>query len=179
MSAIAGGDEHLVLVGIMGSGKTSVGRVLARRLGRSLVDTDDEIERATGRTVREIWKADGEAAFRVLETDVLRRALATPTPAVIAAAGGVVIDAVNRELLRSSAAFVGWLRVEPEQVVARATGGSHRPLLDDDPLGRLQAMATERADWYADVADVTIDVGSRDVDAVAAAVLAALEEHAR
>ena len=84
-------DGHLVLVGMMGTGKTTVGTVLAQRLGRPLIDSDAEVEARTGRTVREIFETDGEAAYRALETEALVDALASPVPAVIAAAGGVVL----------------------------------------------------------------------------------------
>jgi shikimate kinase len=82
---------HVVLVGLMGTGKTTTGRILARRLRRRLLDSDQLVEARTGRTVREIFEADGEDAYRTLETAALLDALAEPEPAVIAAAGGVVI----------------------------------------------------------------------------------------
>ena len=89
MSACAG--KHIVLVGMMGAGKSSVGRVLARKLHRPLLDSDELIEERTGRTVREIWVSDGEAAFRAIETATLIAILGDDEPAVVAAAGGVVL----------------------------------------------------------------------------------------
>lgn len=157
-------DVHLVLVGLMGSGKSTCGRLAAERLGREFVDTDDVIEAAEGRTVREIWLADGEPAFRRLEQQVLLDALRAETPAVIAAAGGVVLDADNRRALVESPALVAWLFAAPEALVDRVTGGGHRPLLDDDPAATLAAMAEERAALYAEVADVTIDVSEQRVE---------------
>jgi len=164
---------HLVLVGLMGTGKSTVGRRVAATLGRPFLDSDELIEQATGRTVRQIWRTDGESAFRVLETDVLRRALASETPAVIAAAGGVVLSAANRDALNDADATVVWLSADPEVLITRATRGVHRPLLDDDPEAALRAMAVERADLYRAVADVTIDVSDREVDDVVQTVLAA------
>ena len=149
---------HLVLVGLMGTGKSTVGRRVAATLGRPFLDSDELIEQATGRTVRQIWRTDGESAFRVLETDALRGALASEPPAVIAAAGGVVLSAANRDALNDADATVVWLSADPEVLINRATRGVHRPLLDDDPEAALRAMAVERADLYRAVADVTIDV---------------------
>jgi hypothetical protein len=106
-------DGHLVLVGMMGTGKTTVGTVLARRLGRPLIDSDAEVEARTGRTVREIFETDGEAAYRPLETEALLDALTSAAPAVIAAAGGVVLSATNRQALKEHAGLVVWLRADP------------------------------------------------------------------
>jgi shikimate kinase len=163
---------HIVLVGLMGTGKTTVGRRVAAATHRPFLDSDELIETATGRTVRDIWRAEGEAAFRVLETAELRCALASEEPSVIAAAGGVVLAPANREALRAADATVVWLTADPSTLVARARRGGHRPLLDDDPEGTLATMAAERADLYREIADVVIDVGSRRVDEVVAEVLA-------
>lgn len=162
--------RHVVLVGLMGTGKTTVGRVLARRLGRPFIDSDEQVEARTGRTVREIWSEDGEAAFRRLEAEALREALAAAVPSVIAAAGGVVLDRGNRAMLRNGAT-VAWLRAEPEELVVRATGDRHRPLLDGDPLAVLRRMAADRAPLYAEVADVVVEIGTAVDPARAAGAL--------
>ena len=91
-----GADQHLVFVGMMAVGKTTVARAAAEKLARPLFDSDVMIEARTGRTVREIFADEGEPAFRALETDALNAALASAVPAVIAAAGGVVMSAGNR-----------------------------------------------------------------------------------
>jgi shikimate kinase len=157
----------------MGSGKTTVGRLLAARLGRPFLDSDQEIEARTGRTVRDVFAADGEPAFRALEAEVLAEALASDPPAVVAAAGGTVLAAENRRRMDASGTVV-WLRAEPDVLVARAATGTHRPLLDDDPAGVLATMATDRERLYREVADVEVEVGGRDPDAVADEILAAL-----
>ncbi len=164
-------DEHLVFVGMMGVGKSTVARVVADRLDRRLVDSDSVIERREGRTVRDIFAQDGEAAFRALETEVLLEALASAEPLVIAAAGGVVLSERNRAALKDSGAKVVWLCADPATLVERVRGGGHRPLLDEDPAGTLQRMFREREALYRDVADAIVLVDNRSVSEVVEAVL--------
>jgi shikimate kinase len=164
-------DQHLVLVGLMGSGKTTVGRLAAERLGRQVIDSDAVIERLTGRTVREIFATDGEEAFRAFETAALLDALASPEPAVIAAAGGVVLREENRVALKRANAKVVWLCATPALLVERAATGGHRPLLDDDPAGTLQRMHTQREKLYREVADAIVVVDNRTPADVVEAVL--------
>jgi shikimate kinase len=167
--------RHIVLVGMMGSGKTTVGRLLAERLHRPFFDSDELVEAATGRTVREIWLAEGEAAYRVLEEEALRDALASPDPAVIAAAGGVVLSAANRAVLTSSGDRVVWLRADPAVLVDRvrptAVGG-HRPLLGDDPDAAIRRLDAVRAPLYREVAGEIVEVGGHPPDAIVDGLLA-------
>lgn len=162
---------HLVLVGMMGVGKSTVGRMVAAELGRPLFDSDDMIEDRTRRTVREIWSTDGEAAFRELETETLVEALAEPEESVIAAAGGVVLSDRNREALQGADAHVVWLLADVDVLVERARNGMHRPLLDDDPEGMLRRMHVDRAPLYQEVADAIVSVDHRSAHDVAKAVL--------
>lgn len=164
-------DQHVVLVGMMGAGKSTVGRVLAARLGREVCDSDVMIEAQTGRTVREIFAAEGELAFRALETAALVDALADPQPRVIAAAGGVVLAEANRAALRASQAQVVWLSAHIDTLVARVLNGVHRPLLDGDPEAALRQLAAEREPLYREVADAIVSVDGRSVDEVVEAVL--------
>jgi shikimate kinase len=166
--------RHLVLVGMMGSGKTTVGHRLAARLDRPFFDSDEMIEAREGRTVRDIWLEDGEPVYRQMETEVLREALAAPVDSVVAAAGGVVLREENRRLLEAPDVFTVRLDADPEVLVARVGRQDHRPLLDDDPLGTLRRMAAEREDLYAEVADATIDVSKGRPDELADEVLAAV-----
>jgi shikimate kinase len=159
----------------MGTGKSTVGRIVAQRLQRDLVDTDSAVEARTGRTVRQIFSDPepdgGEAAFRKLESEVLAEALDSDPPVVIAAAGGVVLAAENRAALRRAAAKVVWLSADPSLLVSRAKAAGHRPLLDADPAGVLQAMAVARQPLYREVAHVVVSVDGRSPSEVADAVL--------
>ena len=161
---------------MMGSGKTSVGRALASRLSRPFVDSDEQIEARTGQTVKQIFAERGEAAFRAEESAVLEEALSSPTPAVVAAAGGAVLDPVNRRLIRAAgrSGLVVWLRADPavlaERVVPSVAAGGHRPLLEDDPAGALARLDAVRRPLYEEVADTAIDVDKRSVDDVVDAI---------
>jgi shikimate kinase len=166
--------RHIVLVGLMGVGKTTTGVRLAERLGRRLVDSDHLIEATTGQTVREIFADQGEPAFRALEEAALLEALAEPEPLVIAAAGGVVMSPANRAALCRAQAFVVWLQADLDVLAQRAVTDVHRPLLDDDPAGTLARMATDRAEWYAEVADVSVVTTDRTPDEVVDEVLGVL-----
>jgi shikimate kinase len=165
---------HVVLVGMMGAGKTTVGRIVAERLGRPFSDSDELVEARTGRTVRQISDDEGVPAYRILETQALLDALATPVPSVIAAAGGVVLSPTNRAALRSSDATVVWLKADPRLLVERVTSAGHRPLLEDDPAGTLQQMFREREHLYREVADLVVDIDGRDAADVVDVVLEAV-----
>ena len=164
-------DQHVVLVGLMGVGKSTVARSLGQRLGRPVVDSDAVIESQTGRTVRQIFEADGEEAFRTLETAALVDALASDVPLVIAAAGGVVLRAENRAALRASGAKVVWLSADVDTLVVRVRNGEHRPALDGDPAGTLRSMYETREPLYREVADVVVSVDGRSVSDVVEAIL--------
>jgi shikimate kinase len=149
--------DKVLLVGMMGSGKTTVGRLLAERLGWPHLDSDEIIEATTGRTVPEILRTDGEAAFRAEETKALAQAVTAEGPAVISVAGGAVLAAENRTRLRSAGPVV-WLRAEVATLAGRVGDGSSRPLLEGDPEGALRRLYAERLPLYAEVADVIVDV---------------------
>lgn len=151
---------HVVLVGLMGSGKTTVGRRLAVLLGCDFLDADQAVEEITDRTIAEIFEAEGEQGFRSIEADVLEELLEHHRPAVIATGGGVVLREDNRERLKRPDVTVVWLDARPSFLASRVEGRTHRPLLSgDEPahdvLARLHA---ERAPLYAAVADITVDV---------------------
>ena len=149
---------HIVLVGLSGSGKSSVGRRVAALLARPFRDVDDEIEQRAGRSVREIFAADGEPAFREVEADVMADLLGVDEPTVIAAGGGAVVTESTRKLLRQPDVFVVWLVASPQFLASRTRKKAHRPLLDDDPAEALARLLDERTAWYEEVADATVDV---------------------
>jgi len=159
---------------MMAVGKTSVGRRLAELRGWQFFDSDRQIEIMTGRTVADIWRTDGEPAFRRLEAQVLADALVSTTPRVIAAAGGTVLDGNNRRLMAQHHPVV-WLRAKPELLATRVGTGSHRPLLDEDPAGVLARLDAIRRPLYAEVADVVVDVDDLTPDQVVTCIEAALE----
>jgi shikimate kinase len=178
------GVGPIVLVGMMATGKTSVARQIAKRLGRRMYDSDAMITARTGRTVAQLFEAGGEPAFRALETDVLDEALDADPPGVVAAAGGVVLSPANRDRLRAvsrSGGVVVWLTADPAVLAARVHPGDHRPLLADDPAGTLARLSAERGPLYTEVADRTVDTGKvpfgRMVDEVLDAVRAVARGH--
>ena len=162
---------HLVLVGMMGAGKSTVGRLLGDRMRRPFLDSDELIEAETGRTVAQIFADDGEAAFRAIETDVLTQMLDRDEAAVIAAAGGAVLDAANRAHMRARGTVV-WLRVDASLLTERVKSGDHRPLLDHDPAATLARLAHEREGLYREVAHEIVDVDDLSPKEVADRVLA-------
>ncbi len=159
--------RQIVLVGLMGSGKTTVGRLLAARLDRPFVDCDVGLERSTGRTAREIAEADGVAALLALEAQVLLDALVRPEPAVIAAAASVVDDERCRRALRSPGIVVVRLKARPDTLAARHAAGSHRRSLGADPVAGFAAQVRAREQRFRAVRPaVTIDVEDRGPDTI-------------
>ncbi|MDQ3570790.1 MAG: shikimate kinase [Actinomycetota bacterium] len=148
---------RILLVGMMGSGKTTVGRSLATRLGYPYLDSDEQVERRTGHTVREIFEVQGEAAFRQEEKRALAEALSIDGPVVVSVAGGAVLDADNRRRLQE-AGLVVWLKAGVATLAERVVGAQHRPLLGDDPLHSLTRLNLRRRPLYEELADLVIDV---------------------
>lgn len=159
---------------MMGSGKTTIGRLVADRLGWEYVDSDEQVCRNTGRTVREIFESDGEAAFRREERRALEEAARGAAPSVVAVAGGAVLDPENRRLL-GEAGTVVWLDAPPAVLARRvAAGGDHRPLLKDQPEAALMRLDAQRRPLYAEVADVVVDTSAASPEAVAESVVEAV-----
>lgn len=156
MNSASSRSAHIVLIGMMGVGKSTVGRRVARELSRPFVDSDDEVVARTGRAVTEIFATDGEVAFRDIEAEVMADLLAAPAPSVIAAAGGSVLNSSTRARLRESGTVV-WMRAPVDVLVGRTSRGTHRPALANNPRATLTQMETDREALYGAVADITVD----------------------
>src|SRR6516162_9402331 len=139
--------KHLALVGLMGAGKSTVGRECARHLARPFVDTDDVIVATAGMNIDEIFAAGGEQLFRKHERVVVADVCASPEPLVIACGGGAVLDPENRKALRASSVVV-WLRAPVAELVQRCGDGATRPLLHGDPVAALARLERLRAPAY-------------------------------
>ncbi len=168
-------DRTIVLVGLMGAGKSCVGRRLAKMLGLPFVDADDEIEEAAGCSIPEIFELYGEAEFRDGERRVMARLL-DGGPQVLATGGGAFLNPETRATIRERGISV-WLRADLETLLARTSRRTDRPLLrNGDPRETLSALIEERYPIYAK-ADITVDTGDGSSAATARAVLDALRRH--
>ena len=165
-------DRPIVLVGMMGAGKSTVGRRLAERLGLAFVDSDEEVERRLGLRIAGIFERDGEKRFRAEERRVLAELAAGP-PRVIAAGGGAFADEESRRLILQRCTAV-WIDASVETLASRLDGDRTRPLLASESLA---ALAEGRRPFYAE-AHLRVD-GDRPADAVAQAIAEALAERAR
>jgi shikimate kinase len=160
----------IVTIGFMGAGKTSVGRLVARALGREFADTDEMIERATRVTVDELFKREGELGFRRREAAAIDRAIAIPGR-VVAVGGGAVLSAENRTALKQAGLLV-YLRATPETLAGRLAGTTGRPLLNTgDRVGRIRDLLVARGPIYETAGDVAIDTDRLTLEQTAAEVL--------
>jgi shikimate kinase len=166
--------RHLVLVGLMGAGKTTVGERCAELLGRAFLDTDQLIEANTRMGVADIFAEHGEEQFRILERDAVADACASPTPLVIACGGGAVVDPENRRQLREHGMVV-WLRASPAELEARvgASAGDVRPLLAGGApaAATLRRLGAQREPSYEAAAHAQVDTDGRSIAEVADAVV--------
>ncbi|MGO1561493.1 3-dehydroquinate synthase [Actinomycetales bacterium JB111] len=159
----------LVLVGLPGAGKSAVGRHLAKILGTAVTDSDDLIEERSGRSIPDLFAAAGEEHFRDLERDVIAEQLARGS-GILTLGGGAVLDPVTRAAL--AARRTVYLRVSPEQALARVGSGGTRPLLAGDPAARIRLLAEQRAPLYGEVATWTVETDGRDLTDVAEEIAA-------
>ncbi|WP_339830258.1 shikimate kinase [uncultured Parvibaculum sp.] len=166
--------RSIVLVGLMGAGKTTVGRRLARRLGLEFVDADAEIEQAAGETIPEIFARHGEAAFRAGERRVIKRLLAGP-PHVLATGGGAFMDPVTRANIAARGVSV-WLKADLDVLMKRVAKRGDRPLLQNgDPLTTMKRLIDERYPVYAQ-ADISIESVEGPHEAVVETIIGKLKE---
>lgn len=167
--------RHIVLIGLMGAGKSCVGRRLATRLGWDFVDADSEIETAAGCSIPEIFERHGERYFRDGERRVIARLLAAERPQVIATGGGAYMDAETRAAIAHAGVAV-WLRADLDVLVRRTARRDNRPLLKkDNPRRVLKDLMEERYPIYAQ-ADLTVDSADGPLDASVARVLQTLQD---
>jgi shikimate kinase len=164
--------DRVLLVGMMAAGKSTVGWLLADRLGWPYYDNDDLLRRAVGVGTRTVLEQRGEAALRRAESAALTVALTEAGPLVAGVAGGVVLDPLDRTRLRAGG-FVVWLRASVETLVRRAAG-TDRPWLGDDPKTAMTALYAGRADLYLPVASYVVDVDTLPPDIVADRIVTAL-----
>lgn len=168
-------NRPLVLIGLMGAGKSTIGRRLAKKLGWKFVDSDDEIVEAAGCSIADIFTMHGETIFRDLEARVLKR-LMQEKECVIATGGGAWIQPPVRELIQQHATSV-WLRAKLPVLVSRVQHRNHRPLLETgDKESILKKLMDERYPIY-EKADVTVDSGGSSHEKVVDNVIAALDKY--
>ncbi len=164
------GACRVLLIGMMGSGKSTIGRLLSTATGWPYVDNDDLVRRFHGATARQILAERGELEMRGAESDALARAVVEPAPSVIGVAGGTILEPENRELLRAGGIIV-WLRAHAAALESRAMGADHRPWLDRGGPRWIREAVRERDPLYASVADVAIDTGMKPAEESAAELL--------
>ena len=165
--------DNVILVGFMGAGKSVCGRLLARRLGRCFVETDDMIAAAEGRSIPEIFRDAGEARFRQLEADTLE-SLKLKSGDVIATGGGTPCREGRMEVLRELGTVV-WLDGDVRELTARASRVGSRPMLEGRSMAEIEELYRSRRPYYGQ-AHLTIDTTGRSVDQVVSLVLAALRD---
>lgn len=165
------GALHVAVVGLMGAGKTTVGRAVAERLGWPFRDSDADIEAATGRTVKELGEEIGVPAMHALEARQLLTALDHPVRSVVAAAASVIDVEACRRRLAAPDVVVLWLRADPATLAARFGSSAHRPAYGPDPATFLAEEARHRYPLFASLQPVVVDIDGRGEGAVLAAAL--------
>jgi shikimate kinase len=173
--------RNIILIGYRACGKTTVGRALAERLRWTFRDTDEIIQRNSGRTIRAIFTEEGEAAFRDLEAEAVQSACAGRHQ-VISVGGGAILRAANRQVLRASGVVI-WLTARPEEIHRRMNADHstsvNRPALTHmDDLSEIEHVLAERTPLYAELADYTLDTDTKPTAAIVDALVAALPDAA-
>ena len=162
----------LVLIGFMGSGKSTIGRKLKEQLGYQLIDTDQVIEKRRKQSIPEIFSKEGEESFRELESSLLAELTeAPPANRIISTGGGIVKREGNRRLLRELG-FVVWLKASAEETLKRTSRNNNRPLLQtEDPKTAILRMMAERDPLYKEAAHLELDTGELDLEEACAGII--------
>ena len=155
-------SSRIILTGFMGTGKTAVGRALAKKLSFTFFDTDLMVEETTGKTVTAIFEKEGEAAFRIYEKQMVKKALEADK-IVVSTGGGAIVDSENRKLMKERGCIVG-LSAPSEAILQRIQNMDTRPLLNtQDRLKKIEALLSHRSPYYRE-ADIIVDTSTRSVD---------------
>jgi shikimate kinase len=166
--------RNIFLVGLMGAGKTTVGRALARKLNKRFIDSDHEIEARTGASIPLIFEIEGEASFREREAEVIRD-ITGQSDIVLATGGGAILKPENRECLKTRGTVI-YLRASVNSILQRTSHDKNRPLLQTaDPRQRIEQLAREREPYYLEVADFIVETGRPNVQSLVQTILAQLE----
>lgn len=169
-------QTRCALVGMPGSGKSTVGRQLARRLGLPFVDLDQRLEQQLGTSIRQFFEQHGEDAFRDREAALLATLAAEPGPMVLSTGGGAVLREANRDVLRQGFPHVLYLRASPEEIFKRVKHDRSRPLLQvDDPMARLRDLYRTRDPLYRQAAHYVIETGRPTVNTLVNMIVMQLE----
>ncbi len=168
--------QHIILIGLPGSGKTSAGQRLARRFCLPFVDADQVFEAQAGQSITSYFAQHGEAAFRAQETATLRNILAAQEPCVLSTGGGAVLRAENRALLKAGGTVV-YLLAQPNAIYQRLRNDTQRPLLQvANPRAKIKALFEERDALYRETAHLLVETGSNSLSAQVRKIAEALEQ---
>ncbi len=170
--------KNIILVGFMGCGKSTIGRLISKQLNYPLLDTDSIISSEIGSPISEIFKLHGEEYFRDLETSLLQKISANNNGRqIISTGGGLPIRSENRQLLKSLG-FVVWLQASTDIILARTKNSTHRPLLQTpDPHATIDALLKQRNEIYSNCAHLTIQTDELDADETAHGIIESARYH--
>ena len=166
-----GGQCRILLTGMMGSGKSTIGRLVSAATGWPYIDNDELVRRSHGATARQILAERGEVEMREAESEALAHGIEAPAPAVIGVAAGTILESANRDRLRAGGIVV-WLRADAAAIEARAFGADHRPWLERGGASWIRETVVTRDPLYASIADIVIDTGIKPAGDSAAELLA-------
>jgi len=170
--------QNIFLVGLMGAGKTTIGRALARKLNKRFIDSDHEIEARTGVSIPVIFEIEGEASFRQREAEVIRE-LTAQQGIVLATGGGAILRPENRACLKNGGTVI-YLHASVDSILQRTSRDKSRPLLQTaNPRARLEQLAREREPYYREIADLVVETGRPNVQSLVHTILVRLEAAAK